>query len=463
MLRSFQKLFCLLSLVVGLQHAKAFTLLGEFDDWQVNTLGFGFGEIGGSKNLGEEFRLNTPVVTYGYDSTFLDFFGPEGVKAIDQAFAIMNKIPPASRMTTNLMEFLLDDAQRTLPSAETLTLRDLKSYTLGLIVEYMGLAGEEHVFDLRQRIPFTSPLACQFDYQVVLRNFDPVNSISFPSPTRDVNGVTYGYLIVDSCPNPNFAFAEERTIDPSDIPFNAVASWKGGGLSTPLGLRMGAYYINITRDDAGGLRHLYSRTNYNNEVLPNDARASAFSGPWQPIDFLGTNALSTNSLALRGGIDKVTFRKVRFDSGFSTFFKPIVQSYKLQVRTNFTTIKQSVRRAVFRPDILISAADLGAPPTQIPLGPPFASRTSAPRYLTNGVTGTPSSVGPGTVIPQSNFTFHKTLPQYFNSTPFFLDDVTAEPGFLWASFDGSTNAPFIYPNLTMEQVEQIIFAGSGGP
>jgi hypothetical protein len=456
MLRPFQRIFCLLLLLCGVQHGKAFTLLGDFDNWQVNALGFGFGELGGSKSLGEEYRLNTPIITYGFDSTFLDFFGADGVKAVDEAFVIMNRIPKTAKMSPNLTEFLTDDAQRTLPSAEALNLLDLKSATLGLLIEHMGLAGEEHVFDLRQRI--SVPGTCQFDYQVLLRNFDPLPNVLTPPTTRFVNGTLYTYEIVDFCPTPNFAFAVEKLVDPTDIPFNAVASFKGGLTSD--GQRFGGYYINITRDDAGGLRYLYRSTNLNWEILPPDARSQGFFGPWQPVDFFGTNAFSTNFPATRGGIQKVNFRKTRFDSSFGTFFQPRVLTYTLPLRTNFNTFKETVRRAIFRPDILFTAADLSPGPATIPLGPSIAARSIA--YRTNGVDlfPHPESIGPGIILPQTLITFHKSLPQFFNFTDFFLDEVTSERGFLWASFDGSTNDPVIYPQgSNLRDLERKILSG----
>ena len=72
----------------------------------------------------------------------------------------------------------------------------------------------------------------------------------------------------------------------------------------------------------------------------------------------------------------------------------------------------------------------------------------------------PESIGPGIILPQTLITFHKALPHFFNFTPFFLDEVTAEKGFLWASFDGSTNEPFIYPQgTTIQDAEARILNG----
>jgi hypothetical protein len=461
MLRSIQKISCVLFLAAGLHHANAFTMYGALDNWQLPEVGFTFGEAGGSKLQGEEFRLNTPVITYGFDQSFLNYFGERGIKAVDEAFTILNRIPPTSRMTTNLTEFLTDDAQRTIPSAEALNLRDLKSTTLGLLIEHMGLAGEEHVFDLRKRI--STPGTCQFIYQVQLRNLDPIPNVLIPGFTRYVNGTLYGYDIVDDCPARSVAFAVERIIDPTDIPFNAVASFKGG-LTSP-GQRLGGYYIGITRDDAGGLRYMYRRQNQNvGEFLPPDAQAQQISGPWQPVGFPSTNNVSTNTAAVRAGLQKISFRKMRFSPIFGSYFKPFVQSYKSPVVTNDfrgkeKIINQAVRRLVVRPDILFTAADLNnLPPANPSLSPSIAARSIS--FVTNDtpIFSAPESVGPGTILPQTLITFHKATPHFFNQTDFFLDEITAEPGFLWASFDGTTNEPFVYGltanGLTLRDIER---------
>ena len=436
---------------LGLQRASAFSLLGAFDDWQTTEVGFHFGEIGGSKDLGEEFRINTPTLTYGFDSTFLDFFGARGVKAVDEAFAIMNKLPAASAMSADLSEFLLQDAQLSNEKATTLGLIDLKSETLGLLLEHMGLAGEEHVYDLQKRIPL--PGTCIFAYEVILRNFDPLTF----EPTPYVNGVLYHYDIVDFCPAQSYAFAVERAIDPTSIGFTALASFKGGlfGLGVgSAGLRFGGYYLNLTRDDAGGLRYIYRKNNYNNERLSTGAIASRLSGPWVPVNFGQTNNAVTNTLALRPGIEKINFKKTQYNSLFGSVFKPFVQSFTVPVvavnpvsgRSSLQS--QNIRRLVTRPDILFTAGNLNTLPAAIPLGP-FAYARSI-NYITNGLPdfGIVGSVGPGTIDPQTVITFHKAGPHFFNFTPFFLSEETSRPGFLWGSFDGTTNDPVVYPQGT---------------
>src|SRR5690606_11434370 len=106
----------------------------------------------------------------------------------------------------------------------------------------------------------------------------------------------------ETCPDPPGANAVEVLVDPTDVAFSAVASGNSGP---------GVFYLNLTRDDFGGLRYLYSRNNFNEEPLPTNAfPVIGGSGPWTPVGPTPTNALSTNTFAVRGGIEKVTFRRV---------------------------------------------------------------------------------------------------------------------------------------------------------
>ena len=77
-----------LALMLGaLCQAHGFSLLGPLPshptaaptapaDWQVGAIGYDLtGDIGGPMNLGEEYRWNTPHVTYAFDQSFLIYFG----------------------------------------------------------------------------------------------------------------------------------------------------------------------------------------------------------------------------------------------------------------------------------------------------------------------------------------------------------------------------------------------------
>jgi hypothetical protein len=230
-------------------------------------------DIGAPKNLGEEYRWNTPVITYGFDSSFLNYFGSNGVAAIDAAFEILNSLPPFSTMDQELSEFPIIDPLTGTPTTKTVrgenaraaanSIIDLKSEALVYIIEELGLASPERwVWALRDRRVVNNNTAT--NYLVIQRNFDPVDF----SPSRYVNGERYTYQIAEF-DNPAWTDALEQTVDP-EAPFSSVAGQTGfialdGALATGTGLSPGVYYNYLTRDDIGGLRYLYQTNNLNIE------------------------------------------------------------------------------------------------------------------------------------------------------------------------------------------------------
>src|SRR5262249_7062754 len=124
------------------------------------------------------------------------------------------------------------------------------------------------------------------------------------------------------------------------------------------------------------------------------------------------------------------------------------------------------RRIVTRPDILIAAGDgvLTAVPAvetvehSVPGGP------SAPNFNASQVPPNPiPTAGPGTIEGPAGgarmvLTFNKTGPTYFNSATLFFGENDSIFYYQWASFDGSTNAPFVYPNnSSLAALEQQAF------
>src|ERR1700678_1262157 len=106
MLRKLTKSVFLALGLAAAQHACAFTLWGPSEVWQTPDLdysnpagstrfyyffvepGLDGRENGGPKNFGEGSRLTTPILTYGFDDTFLDYFGAQGVAAVDAAMQV---------------------------------------------------------------------------------------------------------------------------------------------------------------------------------------------------------------------------------------------------------------------------------------------------------------------------------------------------------------------------------------
>src|SRR5437773_7436403 len=115
MMRQPRKLiWALLALLVGpVTGARAFSLLGPLSTpataWQVQGIGFSLpGDIGNPVNIGEEYRWNVPNITYAFDESFLNYFGQEGVAAVEQAIAIINDLGPVSSFSADLSEFPIE-------------------------------------------------------------------------------------------------------------------------------------------------------------------------------------------------------------------------------------------------------------------------------------------------------------------------------------------------------------------
>lgn len=257
-----------LLLLFSSQRAGAFSMLGTIEPWMspVN----GFNQLPGEplaawpKNIGEEYRRTMPVLYYSMDQTFLDFFGSNGVYAVEQAFSHFNAVSNVSSYSLTLDEWPLESTRFNY-QAQALELLDLKSLTMHLILENLGLDEPERymwVIHNRAHLPNTPACPDGQDYLVVKRNFDPVpTGLDQYSTSSYVNGVLYTYRIDEFCTGPNpLADAVEFPVDQLADAFTAVAS---RGFFN--GFDLGSFFISLTRDDIGGLRYLLRTNNMNIE------------------------------------------------------------------------------------------------------------------------------------------------------------------------------------------------------
>ncbi|HTG43579.1 MAG TPA: hypothetical protein VK633_03500, partial [Verrucomicrobiae bacterium] len=316
-----------------------FALLGPFEPWQGPSLGYNaFGDdIGGVKNLDEEYRWNVPVITYAVDRSFVDFFGEAGVAAVQEAFGILNAVPRASQM--DLAKFPLDTRRVNL-RAEATNLVDLKSMVLSLALEQLGLApAERNIWVLRDRkvsVTDFDPFVIVTNYLVAGRNFDPVSFQASPF----VNEGRYTYEVIES-PIPQFADAVEGFVGIQAT--EAFSSVSGFAFTR----HPGVFLNGLTRDDAGGLRYLLHPSNLNFERLPEDVVLAAES-PASP---------SVVREALRGGLDKLAFIFAPEWSSTPNWSKTLEWTDTYYV--GGVARQQQVKRNQTVPDIVISAADLG--------------------------------------------------------------------------------------------------------
>lgn len=452
------KLGLTLALVAGsLQSARAFSLLGIWDTWQTVALGYqvttgGSVDIGGPMNLSEEYRWNVPVITYAFDESFLNYFGQRGVQEVEKAIAILNNLPAMSAMSSNLTEFPLD-ATRVNHQAQALGILDLKSTALSVLVEEMGLAEpERYTWCLRDRQTRTVNGVNVTNYFVIQRNFDPVTWM----PTKYVNGTMYSYTIRDPNLPLNNADAEEFVADPLARSYTAIAS----GLPAA-----GQFHTGITRDDAGGLRYLYRYQNYNVEDLPVGVTNSLGTGAgggyvmiFPTNTVFQTNGFGSTSnvlitVGVRPGIEKLSFQRVEYDSHYSQTLVPYYYDYTDTVITNFTSTQQYLRRTITQPDILFTAEDLGLTISASGVPVPLIIRRTAGFVSNDAINGNTTKAGPGIIQAPITISFTFLLPGYFNDDQFLGESTDRTE--VWGSFDGSTNAPVIYPSiLSIQDIER---------
>jgi hypothetical protein len=387
----------------------AFSLLGPFMPWMTTTNGFGppettiadpFGDIGGPMDIGDGYRWNVPVITYGFDKSFLDYFGSNGVTAVEDAIQILNDLPPASSVL--LTNYPAQGPQINYV-AQAQNLYDLKSMTLALLLEQMGLAQPTRFIYVVRRFdptvmypggPFLDSLYWWengiISNQIILRNFDPQKL----EPSTSVNDQLYGgYLWIQLWPDQTLDYAIPLPIPVNPLEYRpAVADWVWE--TSP-----GYFFDGLTRDDVGGLRYLLSPENINYEtLLPtvhpmmrgwHDRREQSFAnGAWRP------------------GIDKLTFIPQPFNPRSGRFL-PVTYRFKDVFIKDGTVMCQQVERQTARPDILFCAADTGE---NKPYTPPFV-RTGTTHWLNNAtLNGNTNGEGPGEIQGPVKITFYKLGP-----------------------------------------------------
>jgi hypothetical protein len=241
---------------------------------------------------------------------------------------------------------------------------------------------------------------------------------------------------------------------------------------TQLPIVSGIYFNSLTRDDVGGIRYLLRPKTIAVEPLLPDVVPGG--GIWSP--FLGTNVLTnavgttnSGSVGLRGGVGKLRFRKVFFNNLIGQTFNPVNVRYRdTFIATNGLTLRQSVQRQIVVPDIIFSAADL-FPET-------IATRSATDNWINNELLNTAPGAnlrgGPGIIAPPIVITFANTPRILRNVTPFFINepvitDTNARNAGLFfpvlASFDGTTNAPVIYPVSLNYSIQTIRGLVGGNP
>jgi hypothetical protein len=405
---------------------RAFSLLGPYADWMAQTNGYRQSmDIGGPMNVNEEYRWNVPTITYGFDKSFIDYFGSNGVAAVESAMEIFNDLPSAS--STALGDFPTDTRHVNF-LAQAQGQSDLKSTVLSLVVEQLGLGQPaRNVADLKAWAPELMnfpicgdgqcPNLTNFSDFVIQRNFDPQTL----APSFAVNSIAYGALISNS-DSPVFHDYLEFPVDPLSSPYSAVAEafspWSPG-------LPAGTFYTGLTRDDVGGLAYLLNGTNVNWESLPRD------------VIFVGKHSGKNKKLrgAWRPGVEKIDFMPQPVNKRGK--FKTVVFKYTATYVTNGVVNEQSVKRVVTHPDILFTMQK-----TNDDASPMFL-RTGTEKWANNATqNGNALALGPGVIQGAVTIALDQLGAEVWSGDPYPQAMVMTRG---WASFDQSTNPPVSYP------------------
>ena len=439
MFRISKKLFGAAALTLLLPSANAFTPLGLWDTWQISRMHYQLAsDIGGPMNIHEEFRYNVPVLYYAFDNTFLSYFGQRGVEEVEKAIAIFNALPPMSQIDLGAYP---TEGRRLNAQAQALSLLDLKSATMGYLAEQLGLAeSPRYVFCLRNVVDAT----CCTSFTVIRRNFDPITG----RPSSFINGTLWTYRDIFCSCTPLDAFVINEPVDSL-----ALTEPVGNFFGMFSRFGNGQYYTGLTRDDVGGLRHIYNRANQNYESTIANVSGNGAGGPWG-IPGTSTNLFATN--AVRFGIDKVTFARANYDSLLGELFYPITNSWTEQIITNGVSRGQQMTRAILVPDIVFAGADLLQ-----------AVYTRSIGWSNNPVVNGTITAGPGIISPSSLMTFNTVGPLTVNLNGFFVAETNAIPVYNWGSFDSTTNVT-VYPySATVRDIEALVLGSttgsSGGP
>ena len=505
-----------LGLAIFVTNTHAFSLLGIKPAWATAPIGYPTGLAYIPMNLGEEYRIGIPRVYYAFDESFLNYFGQKGVDEVDKAMQIVNDLPPVSEI--DIESYPLYTA-RLNQRAASLGLVDMKTWTLFAMASRMGLdSPEAGVFMLRARQTFPN----NTNYLVVKRNFDPITwapssfingqlySYSTILDNQDVPtsfpviNAADPLLLTDSIAGASGLSAGQFTtgFTRDDVgglryiyhPNNANAEFPyPSALVNGAGAAAGGFATGS--GNPWGIPPFVTGTNAVTTVfLPNP------SDPWGvPIFVTATNAgpvvnpgggnfppSVTNGAAIRRGVDKVSFVKTSFSPPTSQFFPPFVDTYQEQIVDINGQIRTiSTTRIVAAPDLLFTARDL----TGVLVAPGFGFQSdgfssillpggnavsgdadASPGTMISWITSTNNDTingfevldGPGNLqfnVVSDNIAFNRTGPQYLNVFPGALGQPST-PLFHWGSYDGSTNAPFVYPQgSTIQEIEDEIFGG----
>lgn len=185
-------------------------------------------------------------------------------------------------------------------------------------------------------------------------------------------------------------------------------------------------------------------------------------------------------IAQHGGVDRLQFVGRAYDPISSQLWDPITNNYTLVEldETNDVYVERHFSRRVPRPDFLFTTADFSSQNTVVAYSNTVDNATFTFTLTVTGVGSslgfitfaydetahTGNTAGPGTIIDNnilpSLFILNREYPVFQNvqsSGAFFTTEADQLVISAWGSFDGTTNAPVVYPNgSALGELENII-------
>lgn len=428
-----------------------FSMIGPWAAWQSSRIGYQLaGDIGGPVPLGEEFRITIRTITYGFSPEFVNWFGQSGMDTIKEAVDVFTSLGDLTVLDPNSFPL---NSTRFNATAFQLNLVDLKTDAMQNLIEFAGLTDcERYVFTLRELEDINDT---RF-YTVISYNYDPVTL----KPSFYINGHLYTYTTIFD--DDTTAFPVVQTVDPLADIATPVAAW--GNFSS-----QGQYYTSLTRDDVGGLKYIYSTSNYNVETLPPGTTLSAGgsgvtqvtggSNAWSPILPNLTNQVATVNTnlvdrGLRPGIGRLNFVQTDYDTLFGDFLPVFVRDSDFVINNGLPIRQNTERFLPTAPDVIFDAADFDD--TALVL------RTAVNYTSFDPISAVVGDVGPGSIDTPYIFTYSKRGITYRNSRPFFLDQDPGAELLNWGTFDHTDKTPVIYPDTaSVLNLQELVSSSSG--
>ncbi|HUA38611.1 MAG TPA: hypothetical protein VMA35_09495 [Candidatus Sulfopaludibacter sp.] len=163
--------------------------------------------------------------------------------------------------------------------------------------------------------------------------------------------------------------------------------------------------------------------------------------------------LGTNTTADYQGVGGIRFIRVAdYDYLNGIFVTPITNQYSMVVITNGQYVTRWFQRVVTRPDFAFLGQDLSVGGNGVLFAFNFSTRTT-PNFIAGPDAVANKLAGSGTIDPTEGAGIQITLntvgPIYENLGPAQLTGPGSAPAeVIWGSYDGTTNAPVVYPNGT---------------